>query len=147
MPALQQGETWLIHLEYRVRADGCNSRMSWRVGGKWCKGKPTLSGAACPFSQSTISFSFVKSSDFSALTHLSLCSVWPARPLTPAPISPLSDRWAAWSPAPRRHFSTLYREIQWAGGSFAAVAVCWKPPTSGSIFQLDPCSSQPPAEF
>lgn len=56
---------------------------------------------------STFLVSFVKSSNFAALTQLYLCSAWPAQPLPPAPISPSAARQA---PAPRRHFSPLYIE-------------------------------------
>lgn len=59
------------------------------------------------FFSSTFLVSFVKSSNFAALTHLSLCSAWPAQPMPPAPISPSAPRQAAWSLAPRRHFSPL----------------------------------------
>lgn len=83
--------------------------MNWRVGGNWCKSKPTraLSCSVCPFSQSRVLVAFVKSPGFAALTNPFLCSAWPAQPLPPAPISPSAARQAAWSPAPRRHFLPL----------------------------------------
>lgn len=89
--------------------ESCTAGMSWRVGGNWYQIKPSraLSCSAWPFSQSTVLVSFVKTSDFAALTHLSLCSAVPAWPLPPAPISPSAAKRAAWSPAPRRHVPPL----------------------------------------
>lgn len=108
-PPLQQGGTWLIHLQHsqsRGQHESCSSGMSWRVRGNWCKSKPTraLSCSAWPFSQRTVLVSFVKTSDSPALTHLSLCSAVPAWSLPPAPISPSAAKRAAWSPAPRGMF-------------------------------------------
>lgn len=59
------------------------------------------------FFSSTVLVSFIKSPNFAALTHLSLCGTWTAQPLPPAPISPLAAKRAAWCSAPRRHFPPL----------------------------------------
>lgn len=100
----------------RGQRGSCNAGTSWSVRGNRCKSSsaPAPSCSACPFSRSTFSVSFIKSSGFALLTQLPLCRL-PGR-LSPCHmplISPLSARGAAWSPAPSRHFSPLYVEKFW----------------------------------
>lgn len=71
---------------------------------------------------------------------------WPAQPLLNAPHQSLLL--PKEQPCSEQAFSaSLHREISGVRGFFAAVGVCWKPPTCGSVFQLDACFPQTPSEF
>lgn len=136
----------------RQQCESCNAGMIWGVGVKWFKSNPTWapSCSACPFCQSTILVSCVKSSSFAALTPLSLYRL-PGQlsPLPHAPISPflVCQRSMLEPCSEQASFASLRREILGGRGSFAAVVICWKSPTSGSLFQLLTCFSQTPARF